>query len=186
MKRTTLDIKTHNYGLQEVVAYELYPGLFVHKLWTKESGQANKKWKLSHWSGLGVTSSWNCWPTRKEVVARANKAQGITPLAWGLTPRELEAKHGEQCNLWVQNFLATAKSGLDYPDEEWLAKPFSSEKWLRWDGKVLDVPTNAQVRDWMFDSVCEALDGCEVEADGRCPHGAPSWLIRLGLHGEGE
>lgn len=35
----------------------------------------------------------------------------------------------------------------------------------------------------VMDSVCPALcsDGCEVEPDGRCPHGHPSVLIALGL-----
>jgi hypothetical protein len=26
-----------------------------------------------------------------------------------------------------------------------------------------------------------ATDGCHVEPDGSCPHGHPSWLVRLGL-----
>ena len=28
-------------------------------------------------------------------------------------------------------------------------------------------------------STCEY--GCEVEPDGHCPHGKPSWLIELGI-----
>jgi hypothetical protein len=34
-----------------------------------------------------------------------------------------------------------------------------------------------------LDSVYPALcsEGCEVEPDGRCPHGAPSLLLALGL-----
>jgi hypothetical protein len=37
---------------------------------------------------------------------------------------------------------------------------------------------------WMHDDGgCEAACpyGCWVEADGRCPHGKPSWLIVMGL-----
>jgi hypothetical protein len=34
-----------------------------------------------------------------------------------------------------------------------------------------------------LNSVCPAIcsDGCEVEPDGHCPHGAPSLLLALGL-----
>jgi hypothetical protein len=47
-------------------------------------------------------------------------------------------------------------------------------------------PTEPQppVEDLMamdFDGVCEATDGCTVEPDGHCPHGHPSWLLRLGM-----
>jgi len=28
---------------------------------------------------------------------------------------------------------------------------------------------------------CEATDGCWVEPDGTCPHGAQSWFLELGL-----
>ena len=33
---------------------------------------------------------------------------------------------------------------------------------------------------WMMDGVAKATDGCRVEPDGECPHGAKSWLIVLG------
>jgi len=42
-------------------------------------------------------------------------------------------------------------------------------------------PTLAQIREWMYDTTCEATDGCIVEPDGYCPHGFPSWLIAMGL-----
>jgi len=31
---------------------------------------------------------------------------------------------------------------------------------------------------WLFTDLCEATDGCEVKANGICPHGNPSWLLR--------
>jgi hypothetical protein len=39
------------------------------------------------------------------------------------------------------------------------------------------------LKDWCADSVVPALchDGCEVEPDGRCEHGCPSILIKLGV-----
>jgi hypothetical protein len=35
----------------------------------------------------------------------------------------------------------------------------------------------------VMDSVCPAMcdEGCEVEPDGRCEHGNPSLLIKLGM-----
>jgi hypothetical protein len=37
------------------------------------------------------------------------------------------------------------------------------------------------IQEWVMDSVCDATDGCQVEPDGRCPHGHVSWLIYLGI-----
>jgi hypothetical protein len=35
---------------------------------------------------------------------------------------------------------------------------------------------------WQFqDGGAEATDGCWVEPDGVCPHGHPSWLLKLGV-----
>ena len=42
-------------------------------------------------------------------------------------------------------------------------------------------PELEQVEYWTVDSVCEATDGCQVEPDGVCEHGYPSWLLYLGL-----
>lgn len=42
-------------------------------------------------------------------------------------------------------------------------------------------PSESQLEEWVYDSVCDATDGCAVEPDGTCPHGHPSWLLRLGL-----
>jgi hypothetical protein len=42
-------------------------------------------------------------------------------------------------------------------------------------------PTALQLEGWVIDSVCDATDGCQVEPDGHCPHGHPSWLLYLGL-----
>jgi hypothetical protein len=37
------------------------------------------------------------------------------------------------------------------------------------------------LRFMVFDSICEATDGCTVEPDGTCEHGHPSWLLYLDL-----
>lgn len=51
----------------------------------------------------------------------------------------------------------------------------------RWPAPTVDPPDAEQIGEWTLDSVCDATDGCTVEPDGVCPHGHPSWLIRLGL-----
>lgn len=42
-------------------------------------------------------------------------------------------------------------------------------------------PEIDQLEEWMFDGVCEATDGCQVEPDGWCEHGHVSWLIYMGI-----
>lgn len=45
-----------------------------------------------------------------------------------------------------------------------------------------EIPTEEQIARWIDDGVCPAvIDGCEVEPDGRCPHGWPSWLVAMGV-----
>ncbi len=43
-----------------------------------------------------------------------------------------------------------------------------------------DEPDLETLEEWASESGCEATDGCWVEPDGICPHGHPSWLLRLG------
>lgn len=50
-----------------------------------------------------------------------------------------------------------------------------------WPRPTTPQPDDDQLQEWTFDSVCEATDGCEIEPDGVCEHGHPSWLICLGL-----
>ncbi len=40
---------------------------------------------------------------------------------------------------------------------------------------------NAKLLLWADEGWAYATDGCHVEPDGICPHGHPSWLLRLGL-----
>lgn len=42
-------------------------------------------------------------------------------------------------------------------------------------------PSIATMQRWMMDGVAKATDGCEVEPDGTCEHGKPSWLIQEGI-----
>lgn len=47
---------------------------------------------------------------------------------------------------------------------------------LEWRGEVYDVPCEADLEAWVFDSVCETPDGVTVEPDH-----PDSWLRLLGL-----
>jgi len=49
-----------------------------------------------------------------------------------------------------------------------------------WPEPTTPKPTYDQLEDWTFDrDDVEATDGCIVEPDGVCPHGHPSWMLRL-------
>ena len=46
---------------------------------------------------------------------------------------------------------------------------------------TVDVPTVHEINTMWLDGVCMATDGCEnIEPDGFCCHGHPSWLLHLG------
>jgi len=55
------------------------------------------------------------------------------------------------------------------------------QEYVEWGGETFPAPTMGELESWVFDGACEAIDGCVVEPDGRCPHGAPSWLIHMGM-----
>jgi len=44
-----------------------------------------------------------------------------------------------------------------------------------------DAPSIEDLECWLGEGWAEATDGCVVEPDGSCPHGARSWLLVLGL-----
>jgi len=50
--------------------------------------------------------------------------------------------------------------------------------WGRLYGEKPDLET---LEGWEEEGGAEAVDGCWVEPDGVCEHGAPSWLLVLGL-----
>ena len=51
----------------------------------------------------------------------------------------------------------------------------------RWPTPTTEPPDDDELREMVFDSVCSATDGCDIEPDGICQHGHPSWLLFLGL-----
>lgn len=47
----------------------------------------------------------------------------------------------------------------------------------------LEPPDLETLMEWEAEGGCEAAcpHSCWVEPDGRCPHGHPSWLLKLGM-----
>lgn len=56
------------------------------------------------------------------------------------------------------------------------AKGYSAKE----EQEYLKTLTFDQIEEMMFDGVVECADGCEVEPDGKCPHGYSSPLLLLG------
>lgn len=42
-------------------------------------------------------------------------------------------------------------------------------------------PSFEDFEDWVVDSICPTPDECEVESDGTCEHGYPSWMLLAGI-----
>jgi len=51
----------------------------------------------------------------------------------------------------------------------------------KWPEPTVEEPSMEDLEEMIFDGDCWATDGCPIEPDGTCPHGHPSWLLRLGL-----
>ena len=54
-------------------------------------------------------------------------------------------------------------------------------EWVEWDGEQFDTPDFEELEQWVFDSICETLDGQRIEPDGVAFNGCPSWLLALAL-----
>ncbi len=50
-----------------------------------------------------------------------------------------------------------------------------------WPDPETPEPDDETIAFWICDGVTEATDGCPIEPDGVCPHGHPSWLLRMGI-----
>ncbi len=128
--------------------------------------------------------------TKTCVVTHAQSGRSLGRSFWNL--KEARAWARELAHLdWTRpehvilvDPAVRAALGIEPPPAEDQAEPLSepfTDDTFTWDGEALTTPSTEQVRAWVLDSVCEALDGCTVEPDGTCPHGAPSWLRTLGM-----
>ena len=59
------------------------------------------------------------------------------------------------------------------------ASPFPL--WVEWQGERFYTPQFQEIEAWVYDSVCETLDGQTIEPDGIACNGCPSWLLALGI-----
>lgn len=123
---------------------------------------------------------------------------GIEPLvpAYGrdyLTPEEAQADFSNNKDFQTPSGPYTNRSDLAkmFPDLERIRIRFNGLEdtdyvLIKAEPKpepkpAITTPSDEQLGEWMFDGVCEAVDGCTVEPDGTCPHGSPSWLLQLGI-----
>lgn len=51
---------------------------------------------------------------------------------------------------------------------------------MSWPEPLESEPDIKDLVEMEFDGICCATDGCQVEPDGVCEHGYPSWLLYLG------
>ena len=72
--------------------------------------------------------------------------------------------------------LYTAKEGLSLADLK------AGGYFERHPGAIVckPRPSLTTLNKWSYDGIARAVDGCRVEPDGTCEHGAPSWLLALG------
>ena len=68
------------------------------------------------------------------------------------------------------------------PLDEWINNKMQSFRYKlpSW-AFVSDLPSLAELDEWLMDGCCETLSGEMVEPDGIGPDGAPSWLLALGM-----
>ena len=171
MKATTIKLAMREEKDHQVKAYEITPGLFAHRHHTR-----NREWSISHHSGRALGGCFGS--TLRELVKVSRAVQSIVPVDWTLDVQTIGAKHHKQGMQWMEAFKHVKSGGtLDSFDEN----PFMGVR-LSWRGQPVETPSESQVRSWIIgDQNCEALDGCTVEPDGYCEHGAPSFLIAMGL-----
>ena len=159
-----------------VKAYRVLPGLFAHR--NKHTGC----WSISHHSGYAIS----CYAdTLKDCRRFASEVQNVYPLDWTLDAETIGGMATEG-GKWVSLFRNAAEGyPVEYDEQPESQRVDDSDtspfEQLYWEGEPVWMPDMETVKRWVYDSTCEALDGCTVEPDGYSPNGAPSYLIALGL-----
>jgi len=108
-----------------------------------------------------------------QVIGGTRGYAGLTPdgqdIAW-FNP-DPQADLADFAGTWADNIKA----------QGWL------ENGVKWTAPIdlgeLKPPAMEMLAAWLDEGGCEAacVHGCWVEPDGHCPHGKPSWLLKLGL-----
>ena len=75
----------------------------------------------------------------------------------------------------LSGWVRRAKLKAGRTPKDWI-NGYINKGWHELDAEV---PSIDDIEDMICDSVVDAVDGCQVEPDGTCPHGTPSWLLVL-------
>ena len=121
------------------------------------------------WAPIGVEQAIG---SRRSYVRMTDDATGIAA-----DDADGQADLAEFAEIWAQNI--EAQGWLEHATVK--RAPASLAR-LRPE-PTTEQPDMDTLMEWaIFDGDCEATDGCcPIEPDGVCPHGHPSWLLRLGM-----
>jgi hypothetical protein len=50
-----------------------------------------------------------------------------------------------------------------------------------WPTPTVEQPDDDDLNEQVSEGVVQATDGCDIELDGICEHGHPSWPLHLGI-----
>jgi len=124
------------------------------------------------WAAIGITDSFGPWCSLVKMAPDGNSVVSYD--------REGQASLATFAETWAQNLI----------DQQWLERgtckrsskqDAENNARVRWPEPMTDQPDLEVLLAWFMDGDGEATDGCIVEPDGVCPHGHPSWLLKLGM-----
>jgi len=128
--------------------------------------------KEGAWSAISITDAFGQW---RSYVKLSDEGQSVA-----FYDQRGQADLADFAEIWAQNLK----------DQKWLENSTctrsskleaESNARVTWPKPTTEEPTMELLLDWFMDGDCEATDGCIVEPDGVCPHGHPSWLLKLGM-----
>jgi hypothetical protein len=125
------------------------------------------------WAPIGITQSFGGW---RSYVKMTMDGEGIEAY-----DQARQADLADFAEIWAQNI----------EDQGWLERSTctrssaampQSQPPARWPEPTTEEPDMDTLFEWLLmDGDCEATDGCICEPDGVCPHGHPSWPLKLRL-----
>ena len=123
------------------------------------------------WAPIGVEQAIG---GRRSYVRMTDDATGIASY-----DADGQADLAEFAEIWAQNI--EAQGWLEHAT--CTRSSGQSPAPTLWPEPTTERPDMDTLMEWaIFDGDCEATDGCcPIEPDGVCPHGHPSWLLRLGM-----
>lgn len=93
-----------------------------------------------------------------------------------------QADLAEFAEMWARNIERQGWLEEGRKHDPSLPTPSEVVRSSPWPVPTVERPDYDTLEEWLWeDGVCEATDGCPVEPDGVCPHGHPSWFLKLGL-----